>query len=64
MQGRVLTDSIVSFLKRKETILNVKNRRYRVPQKNAPIKKTKMAKHGRPVNIPNWSKGVQNNPNG
>ena len=32
---------------------------YRVSQKNALIKQTKMAKHGRLVNIPKWSKGVQ-----
>ena len=32
---------------------------YRMSQKNAPIKQTKMAKHGRLVNIPKWSKGVQ-----
>ena len=34
-------------------------KRYWVSQKNAPIKETKMAKHGRLVNIPEWSKGVQ-----
>ena len=31
-------------------------------QKNAPIKQTKMAKHGRVVNIPKWSKEVQKGP--
>ena len=30
------------------------------PKKNAPTKQTKMAKHGRLVNIPKWSKGVRN----
>ena len=30
--------------------------------KNAPIKQTKMAKHGGHVNIPKWSSGVQKGP--
>ena len=29
---------------------------------NAPIKQTKLAKHGRLVNIPKWSKGVKRGP--
>ena len=35
---------------------------YRVSQKTAPIKQTKMAKHGRLVNIPKWSNRVQKGP--
>ena len=31
-------------------------------KKCAPIKQTEMAKHGRLVNIPKWSKGVQKGP--
>ena len=33
---------------------------YRVPQKIAPIKQTKMVKHGRPINIPKGSKRFRN----
>ena len=32
------------------------------PMTPAPLKHTKMAKHGRLVNIPNWSKGAQKGP--
>ena len=39
-----------------------KGKRYWVSQKYAPIKETKMAEHGRLVNIPEWSKGVQKGP--
>ena len=39
-------------------------KRYWVSQKNAPLKETKMVKHGRLVNIQEWSKGVQRGPKG
>ena len=52
------------FVDIKTTTTNVSHNIQGVLKKNAPIKQTKMAKHGRLANLPKWSKVVQSGPKG
>ena len=47
------------FVDIKTTAMNVSQNVQGVPKKNAPIRQTQIAKHGRLANVPKWSERVR-----